>query len=904
MKILRRTLLSTGTAAILIYASDPAEAILFSGAQISAGGSTLIQTMTVQNTSGSTTPINSHLPMFTILAKKGDFPTGTYPILKTSGGTICQYSYSAKTTWSDGSLMILPILPIFPDAVAGSGTASLKIYNGGTAPAASSRTLTEVSNAAIQVIGVGWDSTLSGTWTMDLATAITDNIQIVVEYDGTAGKCWRIHGNFKQSGSPHGQLICHTYVWARSTSAGALADFLVLPRVTQPFFDLSSPTPNRRNFSSLVLNYGAGPTTYNPVTTCYTPTTFTWDSVGVDGSGNHTLFDYVGSPGMIEGTPIQLTNAGGSLPGGVSAGVTYFFRPYSPGKMQICSTPPQGVFNGEIGTSSGSGVNTVTPGNMVAQYGSQFMPTTQGRYVWFQGAGSNTAEATLRIKKDVVYELSSGIYPPYAQNLIGSVVNNASYPWSPQSVGPINPAFGETGESQNLGILPTYAVRQIYTQAAIDELAVRTIGYSTAQVSTHFRSVTGNKLINLGGPTPTYTGMNTATSSALFRPSSGAAGGGINAPLAPMWNQVYQSNTCDHCPNLPMAAWLFTGEPQFRDLVFEFANMAIMSTPLRNVTQGATNYYAQAFYDKDNGLREDAWFFRNLIQAWILPDTPTDGSQSTQYIRDLVTSNGAFITAWIAASPSYWTTTGFFTAKGSPNPPLSRGAWNVGYAGHAACWAAKLTEDANIRAFVTHLTKWPKHIYDTYGNTFMLVTFVESGQNNSTTYLSDDAHWGAIAGLSLNWDSGTNLFTTGTTTWTIADGDKYFFWRTATGSPPTNFSLTTPYYAVNTNVGARTFQLSSTLGGSPITIGSTGGVGGSEYFLAPVNTPSTKFVEQGGNAPSSYQANIQGYINWAIADGLAVAGSSTVWSDIESRINAWSVPDWADDPKWRMQASF
>ena len=78
-----------------------------------------------------------------------------------------------------------------------------------------------------------------------LNTAITDASEIIVIGDGPAGKLWRIRGAFKQSGAAHGQLECYHYLLLAQNNAGGLSHIEYLPRVAQPWGDVSSPAAAR-----------------------------------------------------------------------------------------------------------------------------------------------------------------------------------------------------------------------------------------------------------------------------------------------------------------------------------------------------------------------------------------------------------------------------------------------------------------------------------------------------------------------------------------------------------------------------------------------------------------------------------------------------------------------------------
>lgn len=218
-------------------------------------GGSLVTTLSLVNTSGSTQAANFVSPMLGMPFKQGDVPSGQYPQFQLTDNTPVPATVYSDTSWPDSSKKFSGVLLRPPASIAGSGTLTINVKNGGSAPAASSRTLSDLTAADIKVELTGVTN-LSGVWTASLNTAITDAEEIVVIGDGPAGKVWRIRGAFKQSGAAHGQLVCYHYVAALQNSAGGLLGLRYLGRIAQPWADVASPTPARR-VASVVLKSGA-----------------------------------------------------------------------------------------------------------------------------------------------------------------------------------------------------------------------------------------------------------------------------------------------------------------------------------------------------------------------------------------------------------------------------------------------------------------------------------------------------------------------------------------------------------------------------------------------------------------------------------------------------------------------
>lgn len=219
----------------------------------SVGG--LITTLSLVNTSGSTQAANFVSPMMGVPFKQGDLPSGEYPVFTLEDDTPCPATVYNDTSWPDLSKKFCGVFFRTPTSIAGSSSLTINVNSGGSAPSASSRTLSDLTAADLKVEITGVTN-LSGVWVASLNTAITDATEIIEIGDGPAGKLWRIRGSFKQSGAAHGQLECWHYVLAAENSAGGLSHLEYLPRVGQPWADVASPAPTRRVLTC-VLKSGA-----------------------------------------------------------------------------------------------------------------------------------------------------------------------------------------------------------------------------------------------------------------------------------------------------------------------------------------------------------------------------------------------------------------------------------------------------------------------------------------------------------------------------------------------------------------------------------------------------------------------------------------------------------------------
>lgn len=899
----RRSFISSvGAIALLVAQQQAANAILFSGAPASGSGSVLIKTLTVVNTSGSSTAANSHLPMFGIPIKKADLASGTYPILKTAGGTVIDatYIYLSKNP-VDSSTIMMGCLARFPDAIAGSGTASLKVYSGGSAPSASSRTLSEAYSENIFVEAVGHatsNDNLSGTWTADLQSA--NLVETIVIGDGPAGKIWKLTVPFKQSGSDHGQLFSSFYLMALQDGSGNLAGWRVLPCIRQPKYNNDTPAKVWRGFASLKLKYGAGPTVFDPIANSYSAKNFTWS--GASNILNSTAF------GMTNGCAVRLTTTG-TLPTGLSTNTTYWIYKQTDDSFQFLDGFCSGATNQGTSvitvTGSGSGTHTMTPCDYAAQFEKKYMATTEGKYIYFQGAGSVATEPTLRVQHDTAYDHTTKLLPPFRLSVSAQVTSCNSRFWAPQGIGDLTDYIGGTGERDDIGLIDGYQSKHFFKQAAVDERMVRIVGLAQGHYAIDLKNGSFQPLNFSQG---SYTGFPSSVSGTVSWGAFGGSATGFTAPTgggklcAPIFRGPDPSHETSYC----YYAWLTQGEPQYYEMLLDLANIYRQGT--ENFTVGATTYYAMMPAGKDS-CRTGAWMYRACIQAaTVVADTSPDGVNWRDYMRDWAASQSTYLVAYLGSLNSWIQGNGFWQPQSMVN---GRAIWQIGYLWYVACFHAAAMNDSNALTFTTHLSKWPPFVRTLTSNLWCMMTYYEISSTNNNTYgvpLPDaDGYWGPWANVNnLSWVASTDVFTWNTPNWTPANGDKVMFWSLT--KPAGAFSFNTQYYAVSTS--GSTFKLSATLGGSPIDVTADGDLftsnpGGELCYpqfaitVIPANPPSTGGIH-GFIYDAGYAANIDGCIKYSLALGITTTGLSDCSTELDSRLSGVT---WAT-PKYCMQTTF
>ena len=188
-----------------------------------------------------------------------------------------------------------------------------------------------------------------------------------------------------------------------------------------------------RRFPSLTLQWGGTPTIFDPIANSFSAKTFTW--ANTPGHGNYFTCT---AHGYNQGVAVRLTTTGTLPTGGspaLATGTTYWVIPVDANTLLINPYPLTATAGDYTiyPTGAGSGTNTMTPYNYVCHFGSAWVATTSGRYVYVQGGGSIASDPTLQIQYDIPYELATKTLPPWDQT-IGTVSSMAATNWAPQAV--------------------------------------------------------------------------------------------------------------------------------------------------------------------------------------------------------------------------------------------------------------------------------------------------------------------------------------------------------------------------------------------------------------------------------------------------------------------------------------
>ena len=913
----------------------------------------LLTTMTLVNTSGSTQAANFITPIFGMTFKKGDIITGTAPIFSVSG-TPQPYSWGLQSYYSDGSLRHASFMFRCSSSITGNGTLTVNINSGGTAPSASSRTLTEVYAQNLQVggPGLGLFGGLVGTWNGYLRND-ANNTEQYVYMDGQAGKAWRIKTHMATSagGAAHGQLEVYHYVTALQDNSGNLGGFRHIGRITQPYYNNDTPTKALRAFASVSTQYGVGPTSI-PLTWPFNNINFTGtngvNTYTVAAAGTHNLYS-----GAQAGSGGAFTNVvPGYLSATTDAALTtnqiYFAYTQGPATTDTSfylsentNTQPGGS-SYQITSSGGTG--TFVPIPVVMHFGSVWTADNQGRSNFFQGTGSMAADSTVRTQFNPAYLHSTGAIPPWNLSVTGTAfsgtikdipaivgASSSGYwtgtpLWNAVSCGPLAQALrGSTGSAPDIGPLTLWHCAHFYNQSAVGDMAIRAIAYaSDYDLVGSFRDISTGNYVNISNTS--YTGMPA--------PSSNQQTGievvvgissGFTAPSTPavtpttfLWGGEQDQS---HKPSMAYYGFLVFGEPHFYDLMIEAATGIAFEQYAPARQQSSPAGYGIVMGLSSQGLRGNAWALRDLVTvASLAASTSPDGSQVPQYVNDLAVTNLQWSNALYSATylGSALNSENRWSSADGTDIDATSGGFMMGYCENVMAWAAALGF-SDALTWVNNYATWVNYVVSTYGDYHLYCeydgpTILDISGNLIEPPITALSQWGIVCNgifASLSWQNSSSPYFTANTPgfgYTVTAGDRYVFGADH-ATKPGGFSYQTPYYV--RDVSGNNFNLAASPGGTAIvatdtgslTPGTSGASGASSPFiaLAAAPVPSTGlFPNSAAGQPNSYLLYRQMAWNWAVAAGAT--GYSTPLADATTRLNA-DLPDFTSNANWYGQDS-
>lgn len=858
--MLRRALLAGAAAVALLSATAEAFPLFSGGAGTSGGGASVLTTLTLVNTSGSTQATNFVTKMFGHVFKKGDVPSGTYPQFQLTNGTVCPATIWALSTWtSDGSLRRCAAMIRVPSSIAGSSTLTINVLNGGSAPASSALSTANLSARDLKVVLTGITN-LSGAWTSSLNTGISNATEIKVIANGQAGMVWRILQPLN-NGSDHGQLVCYWYVAALQDASNGLWRIRYTPQIVQPYLDIDAPAKLKRGFSAVIKDGASTLVTMAPSAAFSFTTTNGVAQISATGHGLET-----GMGGQMSG----------SIPTGFSASTDYYVRVQDANNFFLFPTAGNAVDNISGITPTSSVTGTFTPHIELVHFAGCFGSQSNGEWQSIQGGGSAAADCTVRVQFNKTYWRSTRVLPPYDLTVTTNAAASQSY--TPNGHGALDFFFETTGERTTIGVQPSWVAAHFLNQDAVSEQAVRVNALSLGNSNLNLRQHSTGTVPAVNNTA--YTGMGSAVPTLRWSQTNVS---GFTGPADDTIGIMDFSGNTSHWPSPAYYAALITGEPQYDDLQAQFANWAIYSRFSKSFTVSATTYYGAVFQDTSQA-RTDAWGSREVgLASALLPDAYWEASGNVKtYFTDCMKSGYDGMVAYNAAQSSFWTTNGIYHFR---QDDCTGAPWQHSFMISVAALIYGATEYANALAFLNHLVKFPGAVATDIGiyhyTAFtMNMRTTDSGGGPLVTAMSQ-IHWSPGAGFSFTDTQSTNLtgILPSNGQLTITQGDKLLWFIASAPSGASNMvsyfarTVTDPGVSSNKTLKAATTNSDGTI----ITIGAdnSGEFAGLRMQTIPPSGTSLDYPSNTG-----YCANARGAFRAAEAVGATMPG--TIRADMDA----------------------
>jgi len=877
---------------------------------VTAHTGTLLTTLTLTNPTGSTQSTNFVTQIFGHAFKKGDIAngctTGAPQFQLAVGGTTIPFSESVHPAcWSDGSLKHAAFMFRVPTAISANSSVTVNVYNGGTVPSNSSRALSDFAAGGLdlneQVVGL---DNLSGTWTADLNQGISANGADYKYMDGDAGAVWRVRAAYRQSSADHGQLEDWWYVQALQNNSGGLYGIRYLAGTTQPYYNVASPSPVYRAFTSVGIYNGAS-LVRDLWGTHGNSQSFVWDPTIQAYCGNKACGFTATANGLESGFLLRLFTTG-TLPSNLSTGTTYFAGHNGPDANHFAIGTDSNSVSQGIGyivpTNNGSGTHTVQAYPYVTQFGTMYSAESNGQYSYIQGAGTVAADTSVRVIVSNTYLRSTHLILSYAFGTY-SPASNSSCSYFIMTACFITRYFEQTGERDDIGPTSAYATRYLFTGAAVDEQVVRNIALIGANLPVKFRDATTKSVPNLTNSS--RSGMPSSTATTMRWYGNPVATAGFTAPSnSAVWVAGFSTPDSSHLPDFTGTAYLMFAEPQMMDQVADFGSLAVLfrsqgigvasvgavttiggaGGASRNFTISGTTYYG-ATLNYGNTLRTDAWSIRDVsAAAGLLPNTNPENAAYWQYFNDLLQATFDAEAAYFPLLPTYPVTNGLWnetdSAAGGTNDE-----WTTSYMRHALGLAYGRTEKAGALAFLNLELGWPTHIHNVWGTAYIphYESMIRQANNShSAPFMTSDALGAFYDDATLSWNSGTGLFTISNlppgTTW--SNGDLIIF-NEQDQTVPGNFSGETPYYVKN--LSGLTFNLATSPGGTVVTPSTTSSNGHTYLYSSSLVAPNNITSNTTG---SGYLASITS--SFLFAKSLNATVDATTQADLVADLAAQS----------------
>jgi len=841
------------------------------------GPGALIATITLKNQSASATPAEFFPRMFGQPLEPGDILVGEYPRYELADGTPCAASFGEPTYHPDGSVSFLPVVLRVPTSIAGSGSLTINVKGGGSAPSASAVSASTVTSSSdLKVSANALRNWTAGEWVTSVNQGITDG-DVWVFANGPAGRVLRVYEGFRQAGADHGQAGMWHYVQVLQNSAGGLFGLRHLGKFANGWHDVTTPQINTLVADAVVLKNGA--TIVRNIAPLAAARTFSWSSG----------FTAANITNLANGMAVRLSTTG-ALPAGLSSNTAYFIR-LSGGNGFTLHNSIQDVdynSNAVVATDAGSGTHTLTPAVQLEYYAAGPYTAGVGGDFEFVQAGGSGSECDVTVTVDRAYRKASKLFGPIRTDLSPVAVPSRDY--NIETFQDLDPAQNNTGERPDIGYITGWCSRHFISGTGIN--TIRTHAYQQGLRSWSLRRRATKQPINLTDDS--YPELGAAMQSFRFYPGNTAANSGVNSPAD--WGRLRGVFDWSHQPQIAAYAYLVTGEPQFLDASIDMAVAAVANIANRNPLVSGTQYSAIVLRDEYQ-IRVEAWTIRDLAFAAMLTPANYSGAPLGTYFKNILAENFDYLKAEKATGTAFSQTHKFY-----PSTNAQQGSWQLSYLLTAVNLAYTATGDADAKLAAEDLianfdairVNKSLHPISNYNN-FMLGG--PKGIDDWSKLVFSNSFNTQLPNV-LSYDASTDTFSVVPVAGmgTPVNGAVVLVRPGGSGGVPSGMSADTRYYM--RDVAGNSFKLAAAPGGAVVDIQSTGTGSGDYWYSWMPNASNSTMAESGG--PKSYASMLVAGVRWSKALGMSVP--SGLETAVEGVYGAG--PAFTDDTVYALSASF
>jgi hypothetical protein len=527
-------------------------------------------------------------------------------------------------------------------------------------------------------------------------------------------------------------------------------------------------------------------------------------------------------------------------------------------------------------------------------YASFFTAGEDARWDYVQAAGVAADDCTVRISLDPAYLVSTRLVPPYDLRGYVRYANDVGY--HPMGRGTILRGMGTTGERADIGVLPEWNVHHLISQDPTYERVARVNAMASAGWRLTMRKRATGQPIPCADIKPQYAGL--GPTEVNWRGYIYATGLVKPEPNESLWKE-----DTGHRPGCVYWPYLFTGEPQYLDLMVEqgfahvlelavggstYATQAPISKlyadgwkgnrAVRIGSAGADHPGAGVLFNGSGGTRIPAWASRDVAQAAAMaPDTAADGAAVRDYLRDVMLEAYAALSDYARLMPSTFTSAGMFVLGDKNESP-----WARAYLSWSICHQADVlatTQAVSAREYLSRFWRAYAAVADIGGMTAYRCSFwTDKGMVERIEDVVSMRQ--GLVSFKASTSRGTIVHELGkpALAWGPTDGDMFMFGAVelSPALPAPGIRAGQRLHAINCE--GTSFQLSYTPGGPPIRIPADVDI--STYMCRAKNlAPALQF----NGSPHAPPANLRGAIAYHHMRGddvgLALQGLNRIVDD-------------------------